>query len=539
MALLIALTACHHAVAPAKPPKIRLVVLIVVDQLPSWMFDKQRPLFKYGLARLLRDGGYVPAAEIPYANTFTGPGHAAIGTGAPPSVTGVVGNQWYRRAESRERGAEYDPDSPVLSVGAPEGKDAITPELGASAAALRVDGIADRLRQATGGQAHSVTIALKARAACLVAGRRPDLAIWYEPAAGGMTTSRAYADEPPPWLVQLARDHPASRYFGSTWNARDPALLARATGIPDDAPGEGGEHGFTAAFPHALASTDAPEKALVMTPFGDELVMSTVAVALDAMELGRDDVPDLLAVSFGSHDFVGHSFGPDSWEELDLTLRLDAALGQLFDTLDARLGKSGWAVVLTSDHGATPLPERARLRFARRIPAQEVEHAAEAAVDSRLGPGPWISKLSSDFLYFAPAFAAVPAITRDDALDHAARAIRDIPGIAVAGRSDRFTAGCDAYKDLDRAICLAVVPDLAGELYAYPAQGSLIGDGPHGTNHDAPFDDNRRVPILVMAPGLAPQTGAGSLLQVAPTVAALLGIPPPAAAKAKPLFNLH
>ena len=72
-----------------------------------------------------------------------------------------------------------------------------------------------------------------------------------------------------------------------------------------------------------------------------------------------------------------------------------------------------------------------------------------------------------------------------------------------------------------------------------PANGSLITDYATGTHHDSPFDDNRLVPILVLAPGLAAQAGTGSLLQVAPTLAALLRIPPPAAAKSPALFGLR
>jgi predicted AlkP superfamily pyrophosphatase or phosphodiesterase len=256
------------------------------------------------------------------------------------------------------------------------------------------------------------------------------------------------------------------------------------------------------------------------------------------MQLGADDVPDLLAISLGAHDFAGHTWGPDSWEVLDIMLRLDAALGQLFETLDARLGKMTWAVVVTSDHGATPLPERAHMRYARRIPPQEIERAAEPPLDHQLGPGPWVSRMSSDYLYLVPAFAEVPGVTRDAALLAAARAMQQVPGVAVTGRTDRFAGGCDAYKDLERAICLSIVPGEVGELYAFPAQGSLIWDHKTGTNHDAPFDDNRRVPIFVMAPGLAPQTGTGSLLQVSPTLAALLGVPPPEAANLPPLFKL-
>jgi arylsulfatase A-like enzyme len=61
-----------------------------------------------------------------------------------------------------------------------------------------------------------------------------------------------------------------------------------------------------------------------------------------------------------------------------------------------------------------------------------------------------------------------------------------------------------------------------------------------GTNHDAPNADNREVPVIVRAPGLAPQTiEHASFLQIAPTVAALLGVPPPKAASEPPLFGLR
>ncbi|NVB84276.1 MAG: hypothetical protein HOV81_38220 [Kofleriaceae bacterium] len=540
LALATTVVACHPTPVSTKaPPRPRLVVLIVIDQWPSWMFAKQKHLYTGGIGRLLREGALVPEAELPYANTFTAVGHATIGTGAPPNVNGIVGNYWYRRAENRDRPAEYDVDAPVLMVGAPLGDAQLSADDGSSAKALRVEGVADALRSATGGAGHSVAIALKARSACLIAGQHPDLAIWYEAGAGGMTTSKAYASTPPQWLVKLANDSPVSRYFGSTWTARDRDLLARETGIADDSPGEHAEHHLGTAFPHALATSDKPEQAIVQTPFADEIVARTVAFALDAMELGVDNTPDLLAISFSAHDYAGHSWGPDSWEVLDLTLRLDQALGQLFDALDARLGSDGWAVVMTSDHGATPLVERARIRSARRINPAEIEEAAQKAIEGVVGaPGPWVVKLVSSNLYLTPQFAALSDEQKNLAFDAATKAMSAVPGVALAGRTDRFSPGCTAEKDLYKAICLATVPGEAGDMYAVATAGSVISEYKGGTGHDAPFDDNRRVPIIVRAPGLAPQQGTGTLLQVAPTVSALLGISPPAAASEQPLFGL-
>lgn len=521
--------------------KPKLVVLIVIDQYPSWSFAQQRDLFTGGLARMLREGAVVARAELPYANTFTAAGHAAIGTGAPPRVSGIVGNYWHRRDEGRDRPAEYDANAMPFAVGPALGTSELSPDDGVSAKALRVGGIAESLRAGTSGAGRSVAIAFKARSACLVAGKRPDLAIWFEAGGGGMTTSRAYAREAPAWLVKLASTSPASRFFTSTWEPRDASLLERATKIIDASPGEKSNHGLDGAFPHALTDSDRPERSLQETPFADEIVVQTAREAIAAMKLGTDEVPDLLALSFSAHDYAGHAWGPDSWEIVDLTLRLDTRLGELFDELDRSLGRDQWAAVLTSDHGATPIVERSRVAGARRLGYDELETAALSALEAVLPDRkPWTVHVAAGNVYITPHLAGASAAERDAALDAAAKALAAVPNVAAAGRTDRIGSDCTKGNELERAICNAHVSGEAGDLYVYPALGSVISGHSFGTGHDAPFEDNRFVPILVKAPGLAPrQVETGSLLQVAPTVTSLLGVAPPPAATESPLFGLR
>ncbi len=511
----------------------KLVVLIVIDQLPVWVFERDKALFTGGIARMLKEGGYVPSAELPYANSLTSPGHAAIGTGATPNVTGIVGNSWYRRASGIERDAEYDFDAPVLAVGASHAG-GLTVDNNGSGKALRVDGLADVLRKATGGKGKSVAISLKARGAVFLAGRRPDLAIWFEPAAGGMTTTRAYAKEPPGWLVELAATRPASRFYRKTWTPLDPVMLAKTTRILDAAPGEGTSAGLGATFPHDLTTVETPARSILHTPFADEILLDAAVAALDGMQLGKDATPDLLAVSFSAHDYAGHLWGPDSWEVLDLTLRLDLALGQLFALLDDKIGKDQWAAVLTSDHGATPVIERGK-PGGRRISPMELTRTIEDAL-ATFGTGPFVEKIASGNIYLGPAFAKVER--KAEALKAAAAALSKLPNIAAAVSTSTLVGTCETRSGLEQVICRGVVEGESGELFVVPIAGSLITDYKTGTHHDAPFDDNRKVPILVLAPGLPAQTGTGTLLQVAPTVAALLGIPAPPAAKSPPLFGL-
>ena len=95
---------------------------------------------------------------------------------------------------------------------------------------------------------------------------------------------------------------------------------------------------------------------------GTDLLFDTAEAALTGERLGVDEVPDLLAISVSSHDLAGHAWGQESWERLDLLLRLDRRIGEFLDRLDRTIGSDRYAVVLTSDHGGVPMVERTRER---------------------------------------------------------------------------------------------------------------------------------------------------------------------------------
>jgi predicted AlkP superfamily pyrophosphatase or phosphodiesterase len=526
-------------VATTAPP--RLVVLLVIDQLPSWAFERDRALFadrRGGFGRLLAEGTHYARAVYPYAVTYTAPGHATIGTGTTPEIHGILANNWYSAAAGKEQPAEIDPASPVFAVGG-DAPGILSTVTGASGAPLRVEGIADMLRRDRFGAARSVSISGKARAAALMAGRRPDIAVWYEPKTLAMTTSRAYADSLPAWLADLARQHPIASYLDAVWSPRDRALLARVTGIPDDGPGEGSEYEMGIHFPYAAARSTDPARALYATPFLDEIEVDTALAAVDAVGLGTDDVPDLLAVSFSAHDYAGHNWGQESWEMLDLNLRLDDQIGRLLDGLDRRIGADRYAVVLTSDHGAIRLAEHVNAAGgnAVRIAPETLVAAAEAAATSKLGPGHWIASYSASSLYPSADFLAAPAEAREAALDAIVSALRAIDGIGYVTRTDRVTGECDRRDGMDLLVCRSLCPGISGIVFIAPREGSLVTTYPTGTSHESPTLDDREVPVIVRVPGRPARRVEApiSALQVAPTVTRLLGVSAPPAATAAPL----
>jgi hypothetical protein len=79
--------------APASQP-VKLVVIVSVDGLSWPRLKGYEAWYEAGLKRLLTEGQVEVNANYAHLNTETCPGHASLGTGAPPRVHGIVANRW-------------------------------------------------------------------------------------------------------------------------------------------------------------------------------------------------------------------------------------------------------------------------------------------------------------------------------------------------------------------------------------------------------------------------------------------------------------
>ena len=513
-------------------------MLIAIDQLPTWSFDPQLELFEGGLRRLLDHGTYYPNAAFPYAVTLTAPGHAALGTGAPPAKSGIMGNHWYDPTQGRVIGAVDDPDAPTLAMV----RDAGPPSAGVSARNLLVEGVADELRRATDGRGRSIAVALKDRAAVLMLGKQPDLAIWYDPNQLAMTTSQAYAETPPAWLTALAEQKLVPRLLDFVWEPLDAEQLQDATGRGDVDWGGGPAFGLGNTFPYRLAETPKPERALAATPVGNTLVLEATRAAIEGEQLGADAIPDLLGIGFSSHDYAGHLWGQESWERLDMLLRIDRELAELFSFLDERVGEGAWVAVLTSDHGATPLPETVGADTnpfsSNTLQHGEVRRVVEEALTQRLGPGPWVSAVVASTVHLETRFDEAAEDERAEALHAAVAALRSVAGIGHVAARSSVAQDCGLELDIEALVCWSFRPDRSGAILFTAAAGHYAADQDQaGTSHGSSADHDRYVPVIVYAPGwpAVRRDEHVSALQVAPTLSRLLGIEPPPAARAPAL----
>ena len=142
---------------------------------------------------------------------------------------------------------------------------------------------------------------------------------------------------------------------------------------------------------------------MMWSAFGDLLTFDFVKAAIEGENLGSNPagVPDILAISWTSHDYVNHLFGPESRQSQDQTIRLDRIFADLFDYLDKRIGLQNVLITLSADHGFMNIPEYSASRNldAGRIDPDKMIEATNAALSAKFGDGKYITAWWNPNLY--------------------------------------------------------------------------------------------------------------------------------------------
>ncbi len=539
-------------VVPVTPSPVppALVVTLVVDQFAAWVADARLPLLPDdgGFARLRREGTWFHHAEHPYAVTDTAPGHAMLYTGRPPRETGIFANETLDARGSRISILRDDATRLVGPTG-------VTTETGSSIARLRVDTLADELR-ARRPESVIVSVSLKDRAAIFGGGRHSDATLWFDPPNERLVTSTAWATVFPAWAVSVGSPDAVRALRATPWVPLDATWVAAHAATADLQPGESDLDGWGTTFPHDFARAASPGRAMRASPRGDDLVLAAAVAAVERVR--NPNAPMLLAVSLSSNDYIGHLFGPDSWEQWDELRQLDASLARFFRALDRLVGAAQWAVVLSADHGTITLPEAQSIAGTRPLCARGVERttpyayewpcrdgeirrilpdqvavALQAASVSALGPGTWVLGVADPWVFLTPEAEALPAERRAVLLDALRARLRSYPEIAGVYEARATPASCPPASDvsIDALVCRSIPSHAEGDLYMVTARGAFFDANyvvGFGSSHGSPFHYDRTVPILVRAPGRTPAgRSVETLISTTAfhdTAAALLGL---------------
>jgi predicted AlkP superfamily pyrophosphatase or phosphodiesterase len=535
------------------PPK--LIVQITIDQFRGDLLWRYADRFGEGGFRLLIDQGSVYLdAHHRHANTETIVGHTTLATGADPAAHGMVANVWLDQASGVLTYNVEDARYPILTKGA--GVDQAT-EIdptqraarsdGRSPSAIQVSTFSDELKLFFGEKSKVFGVSVKDRGAISMAGHTGK-AFWFSKQSGEFITSRFYYDRYPDWVTEWNRRKPANEYAGRSWELLNEAATYRFANA-DDRPYETALPGFGRTFPHAFGEVDHKyfTTLLTVSPAGDELTLEFAKALVLNEQLGADGIPDYLAVSFSSTDYVGHIFGPSSLESEDNLLRLDRTLSEFFDFLDKSVGLKNTLIVLSADHGAPEAPGYLReLGFESDYidPASFDKTAAIESLKSQFGIGEELITT-----YFHPYVYLNRELIKQRGLDQGLveRAVADelnrFDGIALAVSSSALREGKVPDFPLIQTVLRNFSPTRSGDIFIVFEPNRFINDFDGLTvasTHGSPWRYDSYVPLLFMGAGIPTQRVARRVetVDIALTLALLIGAKPPSGSVGLPLHEV-
>ena len=537
------------AATPVLPERPALVVVVAIDQFRGDYLDRFGAYFGAGgFRRLLEHGANFTDCRYRHGITKTAAGHAVMLTGVHANEHGIINNAWVERGTLKR--VNCVEDATVAIVGRPETPGGVrlpgqTVPMGVSPRRLLATTVGDELKIATAGRAKVIGLANKDRSAVLLAGKLGDSAYWMD--RGLMVTSTHYRVALPPWVAAFNAEGRIDRYFGQVWDRVLPAEIYDRVQGPDEAEGEAADYGLGLTFPRRVdggAATlgTAFYNAFDQVPFKSEVLMAFAEATVTAENLGGRGVTDLLGLGLSVNDSVGHSYGPDSHEVMDVTLRTDRMLAEFFSFLDRRVGAGRWLAVLTADHGIAPLPERVKALGAGvnagRVDNVRLLKTGEAALDAafgRLAEGRRWFVIDENSLVLVPVALAERNVAAAEAERVLAAAIGSLEFVDTAWTRTDLLAG-RVHGEWAAATRLSFHAERSGDVYFQVAPYWV--DRKNGTNHGSPYRYDTHVPLLWMGPGVKPgrRPEPVGVEDLAPTLAHLLGIPAPPKAQGRVLF---
>lgn len=317
-----------------------------------------------------------------------------------------------------------------------------------------------------------VAISFKDRSAILLGGKKADMALWFDSSKKHFTTSSFYG-ESPLWLE---------------------------------------------AFNEKIKVNT--------TALADKMTFKLAQKAFDVYDLGKDDNPDVLLIGFSALDSIGHRAGPGSTEVNRQLAILDEIIGDLISFLETRLGHEAFDLVLTSDHGVLPTPEKpSGVKInAKRITFKNLEESVETALQTiQPRADKWVAEVIFPSIYLYPTHAKKQSAPWKDFIGKAVQELQKLDGIESVFSPIQINKA-DPYFDIYQHSYYA---GRSGDLILRPRYGVLITKHSYATDHGTPYAYDTHVPLIFWGNAFKTQKfdAHTAVINIAPTCAELLDVP--------------
>jgi predicted AlkP superfamily pyrophosphatase or phosphodiesterase len=531
LSFLVLFVASEAQTTPQGIQRPKLVVGIVIDQMRWDYLYRFNNVFAPtgGFKRMMGEGFTSNNTLIPYAPTVTACGHTCVYTGSVPAIHGITGNAWWDNQLMRT--VYCSEDKTVSTVGSTTDAGQMSPKN------MLTTTVCDELRLATNFKSKVIGIAIKDRGSILPAGHSANAAYWYDSRTGDFITSSYYMKELPTWVNQFNQRKLVDSFYQIGWNTVLNKSVYADYATEDIKTYEATPFGKDMnAFPYDLSKFKGKDYGkIATTPYGNSLTVEMAKAAITNEKLGKGESTDFLAVSFSSPDYIGHSFGPNSWEMVDDYVRLDAELGKLLSYLDASVGKNQYTVFLTADHAVA------------HVPAFMKEHKLPGGLfDDNTTRKELNDQIKEKFgvTFAIESFFNYQVTLNHAKIDSAKADIDAIKKLIIAGllKKEAVANAVETSKILESTLnktqremfANGYFPNRCGDIQIILKPGFIEGAST-GTTHGlwAPYDAH--IPLLFYGWGIKKgnSTKENYMTDIAPTIAALLHIQMPSGSVGK------
>ena len=478
--------------------KPKLLIGITVDQMRYdylQRFEQDFQLDAGGFPRLIFEGLSNSNTHYNYVPTYTGPGHASIFTGTTPATHGIIANDWF---DKKRNALQYcAKDTNVVGVGTWSEAGKMSP------IHLLSTTIGDELKLMSNGKSKVIGISLKDRGAILPAGRSADAAYWY---IGGKedvwATSSWYGmKELPKWVQDFNAKGYGAEALKKEWQLLYPDSIYNES-LPDNNPYEAPFKGLIKpVFPYKLAelsNLNNQYDLLKATPFGNTMTVEFAKAAIEGERLGqRQDVTDMLCMSFSATDYVGHQFGPHSRETQDTYLRLNRDLNHFINYLDSIIGRDNYLIFLSADHGAANNPAMMMDKnlAAGNFVSDKIEEFLENKLIEKYGAGDWVINESNQNVFLNREWIEQKKLSLKSIQQEVANWACSFEGVHSAYTHAELSYSIER-EDFAERVQRGFDQQRSGDVI-YVLKPGWIEYGKQGTTHGSGYEYDTHVPFIV------------------------------------------
>jgi predicted AlkP superfamily pyrophosphatase or phosphodiesterase len=462
----------------------RLTVVFVIDQFAYHYIDKIKPNITGGIKKLITKGIFYKNAYMPHAYPSTAVGHVAINTGTFAKNHGIIGNSWLNKKNEKTRFENINVDK-KYAVFSQNG----TYKYAASPENIMVDGISDQFVLKTRPKSKYVAFAIshKPRSAIGIAGKQGK-AIWFEEDGRHFTSSKAYFDKMPEWIREFNQKY----------------LLNKIS------------------------------KNYVKTPHASQHAFDLAKKYLEINLSKNKNDKFLLMLGISPLDPLGHVYGPESQQAINMVYNIDRQMGQFIEYVENKIGANNILFVLTADHGVMPIS-----KIVHRINPKEIVDGVNKHIKKIFGVSGIILKhLQFGFYRNNKIFENLPVEEKNKINTEIKLFLEKWPGIRKIWTHKELEKLPVTKGSIDSWFKNQIYAGRSGDYICKTMPYSAITRHKTGTHHKTPYEYDTHVPLVIYQKGKLENKIINKkvlITQLANSLAKILEISKPSASRFDPL----